>query len=194
MEKNNSGHIVAISSSAGIMGSRYFTAYGATKHAVVGFMRCLCEEIDENSKIKLTTICPLGISGTGIDIPTKTRFPFLLPIMTLDYAIEKILDAILKEEVFSILPPTFKWIHSILSIFPDNIARSIWKCLEYEVVPNGIYAPIGRSHYYDRINRKISQTQMTNGSALHQNNHHHNHNHSNNHANQQQAIKNSSKN
>lgn len=28
MERNNRGHIVAIASSAGIMGSPYFTAYG----------------------------------------------------------------------------------------------------------------------------------------------------------------------
>lgn len=166
MEKNNSGHIVAIASSAGIMGSPYFTAYGASKHAVVGFMKCLYEEMDENSKIKLTTICPLGISGTGIDIPTKTRFPFLLPIMAIDYAVDKIFNAILKEEDFVVLPFTFKWIHRILSIFPQNISSRIWKCLDYEVVPTGLYAPIGRAHYYDRINRKLSTAKM-NGNMTH---------------------------
>lgn len=74
-------------------------------------MRSLYEEMDVNSQIKLTTICPLGISGTGIDIPTKTRYPCLLPIMTLEFAVDNIFESILKEEEFVILPITFKWIH-----------------------------------------------------------------------------------
>lgn len=80
-------------------------------------MKCLFEEMDENSKIKLTTICPLGISGTGIDIPTKTRFPFLLPIMTLEYAVERIFASILREEDLVVLPYTFKWIHRFLRYY-----------------------------------------------------------------------------
>lgn len=47
------------------------------------------------------------------------------------------------------------------------MASSIWKCLDYEVAPNGLYAPIGRAHYYDRINRKISTAQVINGSSNH---------------------------
>lgn len=31
-------------------------------------------ELDKDSQIKLTTICPLGISGTGINIPTVRLF------------------------------------------------------------------------------------------------------------------------
>nr|XP_027199816.1 epidermal retinol dehydrogenase 2-like [Dermatophagoides pteronyssinus] len=170
MEKNNSGHIVAIASSAGIMGSPYFTAYGASKHAVVGFMKCMYEELDENSQIRLTTVCPLGISGTGIDIPTKTRFPWLLPVMPLEYAVELIFDAILREEEFFVLPKTFKWIHRLLSIFPQKMASTIWKCLDYSVVPTGLYAPIGRAHYHDRIYRKLS---LANGHVYNNNHNHH---------------------
>jgi len=77
-------------------------------------MKCLYEEMDENSQIKLTIVCPLGISGTGIDIPTKTRFPFLLPIMALDYAVDNIFESILKEEEMVILPFTFKWIYRFI--------------------------------------------------------------------------------
>ncbi|OTF74011.1 hypothetical protein BLA29_011937, partial [Euroglyphus maynei] len=140
-------------------------------------MKCMYEELDENSQIRLTTVCPLGISGTGIDIPTKTRFPWLLPIMPLEYAVELIFDAILREEEFFVLPKTFKWIHRFLrfviqtihlskdlkfkhqtihSIFPQKMASTIWKCLDYSVVPTGLYAPIGRAHYHDRVYRKLS--------------------------------------
>ena len=79
-------------------------------------MKSLYEEMDENSQIKVTIICPLGISGTGIDIPTKTRFPFLLPIMTLDYAVDRIFESILKEEELVVLPYTFKWIHRFIRL------------------------------------------------------------------------------
>nr|XP_046917014.1 epidermal retinol dehydrogenase 2-like [Dermatophagoides farinae] len=181
MEKNNSGHIVAIASSAGIMGSPYFTAYGASKHAVVGFMKCLYEELDENSQIRLTTVCPLGISGTGIDIPTKTRFPWLLPVMPLEYAVGLIFDAILREEELFVVPKTFKWIHRLLSIFPQKMASTIWKCLDYSVVPTGLYAPIGRAHYHDRIYRKLS---LANGYVHHNNHHHHGSTHQHGQTNQ----------
>ena len=70
-------------------------------------------EMDKRLQIKLTTICPLGISGTRIDIPTRTRFPRILPIMTLEYAVDQMVDAILKEEQLVVIPFTFKWIYFI---------------------------------------------------------------------------------
>lgn len=42
-----------------------------------------------------------------------------------------------------------------------RIASSIWKCLDYEVVPNGVYAPIGRAHYHDHVYRKSSNQSVT---------------------------------
>lgn len=54
----------------------------------------------------------------------------------------------------------------MFSIFPMNVASSIWKCLEYEVVPKGLYAPIGRARYYGRkisTARKISNHSNHNG-------------------------------
>lgn len=77
-------------------------------------MKSLYEEMDENSQIKLTTICPLGISGTNIDIPTKTRYPKFLPIMTLEFAVENIFESIIREEEVVILPITFKWIYRFI--------------------------------------------------------------------------------
>ncbi len=74
-------------------------------------------ELDNDSQIKLTTICPLGISGTNINIPTRTRFPRILPIMTLDFAVDQIVDGILKEDTFIVIPFTFKLIYLILRYF-----------------------------------------------------------------------------
>lgn len=116
MEHNESGHIVAMASSAGIMGNANFTAYGASKYAVVGLMSSLDRELYEYQRrgyIRFTTICPLGISGTGVDIPTRTRFPKILPVITLEYAVDLIMDAILTNEEFVVIPFTFKLIYYI---------------------------------------------------------------------------------
>ena len=116
METKESGHIVALASSAGIMGSSYFTAYGASKYGVVGLMASLDKELFEHSKrdkIKITVICPLGISGTGVDIPTRTRFPRILPVMTLEYAVDLMMDAILKEQAMVVIPFTFKLLYYV---------------------------------------------------------------------------------
>lgn len=60
IEKKN-GHIVTMSSMAGITGSPYVTTYSSTKFAVIGFMSSLTEELiseGHNSYIKTTWICP----------------------------------------------------------------------------------------------------------------------------------------
>ncbi|XP_054156994.1 estradiol 17-beta-dehydrogenase 11-like [Oppia nitens] len=155
MEEYGRGHIVAIASSAGIMGSPYFTAYGSTKFGIVGLMSSLrkeLHELDKHTQIKLTTICPLGISGTGINIPTRTRFPKILPIMTLDYAVDLMLDAILKEDNLVVLPFTFKLIFFVYRICPLKVSQLLFEFLDYAVEPPGFNAPIGRSHYHNNGN------------------------------------------
>ncbi|CAG2166811.1 unnamed protein product [Oppiella nova] len=182
MEECGRGHIVAIASSAGIMGSPYFTAYGSSKHGVVGLMSSLRKELhamDKHTQIKMTTICPLGISGTRIDIPTRTRFPKILPIMTLDFAVDQMVDGILREEDLFVIPLTFRWIYFVhrlvhfpipyhympvlcvetrlikcllsfeRSLCPLKVSQLLFEFLDYAVEPPGFNAPVGRSHYHD---------------------------------------------
>lgn len=61
------------------------------------------------------------------------------------------------------------------------MASTIWKCLDYSVVPTGLYAPIGRAHYHDRIYRKLS---LANGYVHHNNHHHHGSTHQHGQTNQ----------
>ncbi|XP_011150701.1 epidermal retinol dehydrogenase 2 [Harpegnathos saltator] len=69
MIKNNHGHVVAISSIAGLVGFPNLTAYSATKSAIRGFMTALREELrittEGKSLIKFTTIFP-NIVDTGL--------------------------------------------------------------------------------------------------------------------------------
>lgn len=61
MIEQKCGHIVAISSIAGIVSAPYVSIYSATKFAVNGFMSSLTEELISEGYsdfIKTTWICP----------------------------------------------------------------------------------------------------------------------------------------
>ena len=60
MVTRKSGSIVAISSVAGKVGSKFRTGYSGSKYAVVGFMDCLRAEVAEHN-IHCLTICPGSI-------------------------------------------------------------------------------------------------------------------------------------
>jgi NADP-dependent 3-hydroxy acid dehydrogenase YdfG len=62
--RQGSGHIVIVSSVAGISPLPYQTVYVASKHAVYGFARCLRYEL-EDKNIKVSVICP-GAVATNI--------------------------------------------------------------------------------------------------------------------------------
>ncbi len=60
MVEQGCGSIVAISSVAGKVGSKYRTGYSGSKYAVVGFMDCLRAEVADKN-IHCLTICPGSI-------------------------------------------------------------------------------------------------------------------------------------
>jgi short-subunit dehydrogenase len=84
MIENNNGHIVALSSMAGLMGSRNLVPYCGSKFAVRGFMEAMSEELratsNGQSKIKFTTIFPYAIN-TGLFRNFKVRFENLMPVI-----------------------------------------------------------------------------------------------------------------
>jgi len=73
MRKRHSGHIIAISSTAGIVGYEYCTAYAASKFAVEGWMESLRIEIAPFG-IKTTIVNP-GFFRTGLLEPGSTIWP-----------------------------------------------------------------------------------------------------------------------
>ena len=74
MMQRNEGHIVAISSSAGLNGSSYVTDYSASKFAVLGLHESLRLELREQGfdNIQMTCICPNFIN-TGMAWYPKTK-------------------------------------------------------------------------------------------------------------------------
>lgn len=69
MLSKGSGHIVIISSLVGKFGTKFRSAYSASKHALHGYFDSLRTEIDPN--IKITIVCP-GFIKTNVTINALT--------------------------------------------------------------------------------------------------------------------------
>jgi dehydrogenase/reductase SDR family protein 7B len=69
MISHNTGHIVIISSLVGKFGTKFRSAYSASKHALHGYFDSLRTEIDP--KIKISIICP-GFIKTNVTINALT--------------------------------------------------------------------------------------------------------------------------
>jgi NAD(P)-dependent dehydrogenase (short-subunit alcohol dehydrogenase family) len=70
MRKNRSGHIISISSTAGLVGYEYCSAYSASKFGLEGWMECLAPEVAPFSIN--TTIVEPGFFRTALLTPTST--------------------------------------------------------------------------------------------------------------------------
>lgn len=74
MKQKGSGHIVNLSSVAGLIGMFGYSAYGATKYAIVGFSECLRSEL-KRFNINVTLICPPEVQTPLIEEEAKTLPP-----------------------------------------------------------------------------------------------------------------------
>jgi NAD(P)-dependent dehydrogenase (short-subunit alcohol dehydrogenase family) len=70
MRKNRSGHIISISSTAGLVGYEYCSAYSVSKFGLEGWMECLAFEVAPFGIN--TTIVEPGFFRTGLLTPTST--------------------------------------------------------------------------------------------------------------------------
>ncbi|RZC36854.1 epidermal retinol dehydrogenase 2 [Asbolus verrucosus] len=82
MKTNNHGHIVALSSCAGLFGLENLVPYCGSKFAVRGMMEALGEELrmDKDCKIKTTCVCPYMVD-TGLCKKPKVKFEKLMPLL-----------------------------------------------------------------------------------------------------------------
>jgi len=104
MIENNRGHVVSIASSAGITGVSGLADYCASKFGAVGFDEALRLEMKKLRKnVKTTCVCPYFID-TGMFEGASTRFSFILPILSAEYAATRIVQAILQEETYLLMP------------------------------------------------------------------------------------------
>jgi len=104
MINDNQGHIVNISSAAGLIGTAGLVDYAASKFAAFGIDESIRVELKKNgSKVRTTVVCPYYIN-TGMFEGVKTRFSWLLPILDENFVAEKIVHAIEKNRTRLIMP------------------------------------------------------------------------------------------
>ncbi|XP_052031383.1 short-chain dehydrogenase/reductase family 16C member 6 [Apodemus sylvaticus] len=105
MVKANHGHLVCISSIAGIVGINGLSDYSSSKFAAFGFAESLFFELTMvmKTKIKSTIVCPYFIK-TGMFEGCTTKYSFLLPLLEQEYVAKTIFNAILEEQVYILIP------------------------------------------------------------------------------------------
>ena len=125
MIKEDSGHIVNISSAAGLIGVAGLSDYSATKFGVFGFNESLRMELRKKkiNGVKTTVVCPFYIN-TGMFKGVKSRFNFLLPILKEKYVCKKIISAIQKNKAVLIMPRFVKTI-PLVRLLPAFLMDSI---------------------------------------------------------------------
>jgi all-trans-retinol dehydrogenase (NAD+) len=119
MVERNSGHIVTIASAGGLVAAPRLTDYSASKFAAVGFDEALRLELGrEGHDIETTVVCPYYVS-TGMFDGVKTRFNWLLPILSPEYVAAKIVKAIKRNQGRLVLP-RFVYVAPAMRLLPTR--------------------------------------------------------------------------
>ncbi|XP_062836420.1 epidermal retinol dehydrogenase 2 isoform X2 [Anolis carolinensis] len=146
MLATNHGHIVTIASSAGLIGVTGLADYCASKFAAVGFAESLAVEMLTMGKtgIKSTIVCPYFIN-TGMFDGCQTKWPHVLPILDAEYAAEKIVSGVLRDQVYVYMPR---------SIYVFNALKSMLSAKLFFLA--GDY--LGSFHFMDKFRGRTKTT------------------------------------
>lgn len=119
MIKNNHGHIVSISSCAGIVGLENLVPYCASKFAVRGYMEALSHELrlyNPKSEIKFTTIYPYMVD-TGLCKKPVMRFAGTMDLVPPEVVARKTIEA-QRRDLRELSIPEFYWyLNTYLRLF-----------------------------------------------------------------------------
>ncbi|XP_003228533.2 epidermal retinol dehydrogenase 2 [Anolis carolinensis] len=152
MIARNKGHLVSIASVSSLVASNKLTDYTASKAAAFGFLESLAFEMRAAGKkgIKTTIVCPYYVD-TELVTGVQTTRPFLFPILDVGYVGKKIVDGILKEKLYVVLPPYARFI--LLKIFLP--AKVVFLLVEY----------LGLLNNLDHFRGEVQRGQVTKDST-----------------------------
>ncbi|XP_012260064.2 short-chain dehydrogenase/reductase family 16C member 6-like isoform X2 [Athalia rosae] len=125
MIKKNHGHVVALSSMAGIAGLPNLVPYCGSKFAVRGIMEAIHLELRDamlpkQLNIKFTCIYPYMVD-TGLCKKPKMRFPTLFSLVPPKTAAAEIVKAQRRNVQEASIPSVFFHINNIFRNFPDKV-------------------------------------------------------------------------
>jgi len=132
------GHIVSISSMAGVIGTANLVPYCASKFALKGMMESLFLELRQNrpdSKVKLTTIHPFTVT-TGLAQKPRTRFSSLIPFTSASEAARQVISAARRDLEYSFIPAQLCITHAFLRAIPRAAQLAILDFLDCSVDPH----------------------------------------------------------
>jgi NAD(P)-dependent dehydrogenase (short-subunit alcohol dehydrogenase family) len=98
MLKRKWGRIVNVASVAGLRGSRYIAAYSASKHAAIGFTRCVAAEVAAHG-VTANAVCP-GFVDSEMTTKSIDRIVAATGVSR-DQALESILDTTPQHRLFT---------------------------------------------------------------------------------------------
>jgi len=106
MIKTNQGHLVTITSAAGLIGVNSLADYCSSKFASVGFDESIRMELRRKGidGVKTTLVAPYYIN-TGMFDGVKSRFKLILPILDEHKVAQKIVHAVKKDQAVLKMPP-----------------------------------------------------------------------------------------
>jgi len=136
MKRNNHGHVVALSSMAGLLGLVNLAPYNASKFAVRGLMEGLREEFrrNPNNNVHFTTIYPYMID-TGLCKAVDIAYPGIVPMLKPEFVAEKIFEAQVNNKRNVSLPADIGVLLSIkTTLMPERAAEYISDTFKSDVV------------------------------------------------------------
>ena len=116
MMNSNSGHIVNISSAAGLSAAVRMGDYSASKFGLIGFSDALRLELQKTGckNVKVLVVCP-GLINTGMFEGFKQ--PWYAPPLKPEYVAARVLKAIKKDKA-SLELPSLGWLVSLTKMMP----------------------------------------------------------------------------
>ena len=124
MREAGKGHIVNISSLAGIVAGSNMASYAASKFGIRGHTQSLQAEFDliGERNVKLTSVHP-HITKTGLFNNVEAKWPLFFPLLEPEWVADQIIIATQEEKQMACLP---KWINPFWAVEP-LMSSKVWR-------------------------------------------------------------------
>lgn len=128
MKKRKRGHLVYIASCAGLFGAKRLTEYCASKGADVIFAESLYSELQfgGHPEVKVTCVCPWFIT-TGMFAGCESKFPIILPNLTPEYTVDRIMAAVLSDQYFVVIPRLLYVLYFLKALLPTKATMALYR-------------------------------------------------------------------
>lgn len=113
------GHIINLASASGLIANPNMSVYAASKWAVIGWSESVRLEMERGETgVNITTVMPSYIS-TGMFDGAKS--PFMTPILTPEYIVDKIMEAVKNNEIILQEPFMVKSVPLLKGLLPQRM-------------------------------------------------------------------------